>query len=175
MKNRTWPCGVSLCLFLFGGALHAQNERTSENRPFLKLGLNTVGLRGGFDLDQSGQALAGASMDVGHMYSERLRVRLVGEFGFTPSPNTYVGSVELTYRFAPDSGVAIPYIGTGFALAGNEACGSDPGCPGVWWQFVLGFELRLNRRFNWVIEYHPQDALKRHRILVGVVMRRGEF
>ena len=169
-------CVVSLCLLLLGGALHGQDEGTSgERRPLLNLGLNTVGLRGGFDLEQSGQALAGASMDVGSMYSERLRFRLVGEFGFTPSPNTYVGSVELTYRFTPDSGVAIPYVGTGFALAGSEVCGSDPGCPGIWWQFVLGFELRLNRRFNWLIEYHPQDALKRHRILVGVVMRRGEF
>jgi hypothetical protein len=169
-------CVVSLCLLFFGGTLHGQDEGTSgERRPFLKLGLNTVGLRGGFDLEQSGQALAGASMDVGSMYSERLRFRLVGEFGFAPSPNSYVGSVELTYRFTPDSGVAIPYVGTGFALAGSEVCGSDPGCPGIWWQFVLGFELRLNRRFNWLIEYHPQDALKRHRILIGVVMRRGEF
>jgi len=145
-----------------------------SGRPWTKFGIHTVGLRAGFDLERDGQALAGGSMDVGYLYSERLRFRLVGELGFAPSPNSYVGSFELAYRFTADSNVAIPYIGTGIALAGNELCGSIPGCPAVWWQFVLGFELRLNDRMNWLIEYHPQNALKRHRILVGIVMRGGE-
>jgi len=142
-------------------------------RPWAKFGVYTVGLRGGFELEGDGQALAGGSMDVGYLYSERLRFRLVGELGFAPSPNSYVGSFELAYRFTADSNVAIPYIGTGIALAGNELCGTVPGCPAVWWQFVLGFELRLNDRTNWLIEYHSQNALKRHRILVGIVMRAG--
>ena len=146
-----------------------------SGRVWAKFGIYTLGLRGGFDLEGNGQALAGGSLDVGYLYSERLRFRLVGELGFAPSPNSYVGSFELVYRFTSDSNAAIPYIGTGIALAGNELCGDVPGCPAVWWQFVLGFELRLNDRINWLIEYHPQNALRRHRILVGVVMRGGGF
>jgi hypothetical protein len=165
---------VATIVLAFATALHGQEAATDGGGQWIGLGLYTLGLRGGADLEQSGQALIGASLDVGHVYDERLRLRLVGELGFAPDPNTYVGSFELIYRFTPDSSVAIPYVGTGLGLAGSEQCGSDPGCPGVWWQFVLGFELRLNRQFNWLIEYHPQNALRRHRILVGLVMRRGD-
>ena len=163
----------------------AQEDAADFERPIFvvktqpvqaKLGVD--GVEGAADkeaVEGDGQALVGGSLDLGYLYSERLRFRTVGELGFTPGPNSYVGSVELTYRFTPDSNVAIPYIGSGLGLAGDEMCGSVQGCPAVWWQFVLGFELRLNDRVNWLIEYHPQNALKRHRILVGIVMRGGEY
>ena len=165
---------VALSVLVASSSLKAQEPGASEGgRPWIKFGVYSLGLRGGYDLEGDGQALVGGSLDLGYLYSERIRFRTVGELGFTPDPNSYVGSVELTYRFTPDSTLAIPYIGTGLGLAGSEGCGSVQGCPAVWWQFVLGFELRLNDRVNWLIEYHPQDALKRHRILVGIVMRGG--
>ncbi len=175
MKPMTTLWALVFVTLMVVSSLGGQETVSDDSgRPWTKFGIHTVGLRAGFDLERDGQALAGGSMDVGYLYSERLRFRLVGELGFAPSPNSYVGSFELAYRFTADSNVAIPYIGTGIALAGNELCGSIPGCPAVWWQFVLGFELRLNDRMNWLIEYHPQNALKRHRILVGIVMRGGE-
>jgi len=165
---------VVLCVAVVSPSLHAQELASGDSdRPWIKLGIYSLGLRGGYDLEGDGQALVGGSADLGYLASERLRFRTVGELGFTPGPNSYVGSIELIYRFTPDSSVAIPYIGTGLGLAGNEMCGSVQGCPAVWWQFVLGFELRLNDRVNWLIEYHPQNALRRHRILVGIVMRGG--
>ncbi len=148
-------------------------EETANRR--VQFGLFSLGVRGGVDLEQSGQALAGASVDVGYVYTPRLRFRIVGELGFAPSPNSYVGSFEAVFRFTPDSAIAVPYIGTGLGVVGNEACGADPDCPAIWWQFALGFELRLSRSANWFLEYHPQDALRRHRLLAGITMRPGEM
>ena len=176
MKPMTTLWAFVLVMFVMVPSLDGQDAVSDDGgRPWIKLGIYTLGLRGGVDIEGDGQALAGGSLDLGYLYSERLRFRLVGELGFAPSPNSYVGSFELAYRFTPDSNIAIPYLGTGIGLAGNELCGTVSGCPAVWWQFVLGFELRLNDRVNWLIEYHPQNALRRHRILVGIVMRGGGF
>jgi hypothetical protein len=40
-------------------------------------------------------------------------------------------------------------------------------------QFALGFEIRIRDRIAWLVEYHPLDALRRQRILIGFTTRRG--
>ena len=166
-------------LFLVSGSLYGQEEVVGEKpleerMEWVRFGLLGFGMRVGADLEGGGQAVGGGALDLGHVYSERFRIRLVGELGFDPGPNTYVGSIELLYRFTPDTAPAIPYVGTGIGIAGAEDCGANPDCPNVWWQFALGFELPMRDGFSWFIEYHPQDALRRHRIFVGLsTTRRG--
>jgi len=46
-------------------------------------------------------------------------------------------------------------------------------CPAFWAQFVLGFELKLRNQINWLLEYHAEDAFRRHRVFVGLTTRRG--
>ena len=141
--------------------------------PWAKVGLFGFGARLGVDFEGEGQAVAGVALDLGYVADERLRVRLSGELGFLNIDNTYVTSLELIYRFMPDSAKAIPYLGAGVGLFGRAACDADPECPELWLQFALGFEMRLRDGMNWLIEYHPQNALRRHRVFIGLTTRRG--
>ena len=77
------------------------------------------------------------------------------------------------YRFTGDNQGVIPYLGGGMSLAGHADCGSDPGCPALWVNVVFGFELHYRSTFNWILEYHGMDALRRHRLYVGLTTRRG--
>jgi hypothetical protein len=84
-----------------------------------------------------------------------------------------VVSGEVIYRFTPDADRAVPYVGFGLAVAGRDDCSTFPGCPEAWLQFALGFELTFRDNMNWMLEYHAEDALNRHRLLVGLTTRRG--
>jgi hypothetical protein len=100
----------------------------------------------------------------------------LGEIGTGSFPDTYLGALELTYRFTRDLETAVPYIGGGVGVWGHQSCdGSAPGdtCPRVWPMFTLGFELRLSTRFNWLLEYHGEQALSRHRLFIGLTSRRS--
>jgi hypothetical protein len=46
-------------------------------------------------------------------------------------------------------------------------------CPRVLLQFGLGFELKIDEHFSWLLEYHGEDALRRHRVLVGLTTKRA--
>ena len=138
-----------------------------------RLGLFGFGVRGGVDFRRSGQLILGSTLDVGDLFSNRLRLRPSFELGVFNGPATYVGSFEVLWRFTADEEVATPYIGGGLAVAGRDNCGADPGCPGLWVNAVFGFELRYRSTFNWVIEYHGMDAIRRHRLYIGLTTRRG--
>ena len=166
------------CLCL--SPLAAQDSPTSQtategdggNRP-LQIGLYGFSSRIGIDFQDQGQAVASFAVDMGHLYTNRLRFRPSAELGFGWGDNTYVVNAEIVYRFTADTIPVIPYIGGGVGLAGQEGCGIAPECPSVWAQFVLGFEVRMHRQFNWLVEYHPEDAFERHRLFVGLTTRRG--
>ena len=141
--------------------------------PWAKVGLFGFGARLGADFEGEGQVVAGLAFDLGYVADDRLRVRLSGELGFLNTDNTYVTNLELVYRFMPDSANAIPYVGGGVALFGRAECEADPNCPELWVQFVLGFEMRLREEMNWLVEYHPENAFRRHRVFIGLTTRRG--
>src|SRR6266480_805347 len=122
-----------------------------------RIGLFGFGVRGGVDVRRSGQLVLGSTLDI----------------GVFNGPNTYVGNFELLWRFTNDEEVATPYIGAGLGLAGRDGCGADPGCPGLWLNTAFGFELRYRSTFNWVLEYHGMDRLRRHRFFIGLTTRRG--
>ena len=138
-----------------------------------RIGLFGFGVRGGVDFRRSGQLVLGTTLDIGDLFSNRLRLRPSAEVGLFNGANTYVGNFEVLWRFTTDEEVATPYIGGGLAVAGRDGCGTDPGCPGLWLNAVFGFELHYRSTFNWLVEYHGMDAMRRHRLYVGLTTRRG--
>lgn len=138
-----------------------------------RIGLYGFGVRGGFDFRGDGQFILGAALDMGDLFTNRIRLRPSAEIGVFNGPNSYVGNLEALWRFTPDDETAMPYLGLGMGVAGHENCGGDPGCPALWVNVVFGFELRDRSTYNWLIEYHGMDALRRHRFYLGLTTRRG--
>ena len=138
-----------------------------------RIGLYGFGVRTGIDFKGDGQLVLGTTLDMGDLFSNRVRLRPSGEISVFNGATTYAASLESLWRFTDDEEVATPYVGLGFSLAGHDACGADPDCPDVWLNLVFGFELRYRSTFNWLLEYHGMDALRRHRIYVGLTTRRG--
>ncbi|HXH63365.1 MAG TPA: hypothetical protein VNG95_04220 [Gemmatimonadales bacterium] len=150
-----------------------QGAGSSADSAKLKLGLYGFGVRTGIAFSGSGQLVLGTALDLGNLFSPRVRLRPSGEIGVFNGTNTYIGSLEGIFRFTDDDQPAVPYVGAGLALAGHENCGADPKCPGVWVNLVLGFELRYRTGINWLLEYHGMDAMRHHRIYIGLTTRRG--
>ena len=138
-----------------------------------RIGLFGFGVRTGLDFKGEGQLLLGTTLDMGNLFSNRVRLRPSVEVGVFNGENTYVASFESLWRFTDDEEVATPYVGTGLSLAGRGNCGVDPDCPALWLNVVFGLELHYRSTFNWLLEYHGMDALRRHRIYVGFTTRRG--
>ena len=138
-----------------------------------RIGLFGFGVRGGVDFRKSGQFVMGATLDLGDLFTNRIRLRPSAEVGVFNGPNTYVGNFEALWRFTDDEEVATPYIGLGLGVAGREGCGTDPACPGLWLNTVFGFELHYRSTFNWLLEYHGMDRMRRHRLYIGLTTRRG--
>lgn len=144
-----------------------------SGEPGTRLGLFGFGVRGGIDLSSGTQLAFGVTLDAGNLFTERLRIRPSAEIGVSRGPNTYIGSLEGVYRFTSDAEGATPYAGAGLGVAGHDACGSDPRCPSVWANVVVGFELHYRSTFNWLLEYHALDAFRHNRLFVGLTTRRG--
>ncbi len=170
-----------LLLFLAGvtpvGKLAAQDftppevgRQESDQGSKIKIGLYGFGARFGWDLEDR-EAIISITFDLGDLGSDQVRLRPSAEIGFAEDDDTYVVSAEILYRFTPDTEKAIPYVGFGIALAGRDTCGAD--CPEAWLQFVLGFEVKFRSSMNWLLEYHAEDALNRHRLFFGLTTRRG--
>jgi hypothetical protein len=167
--------GILLVCAVFAAGAAAQQfvPPKSANHGGTRLGLFGFGVRAGIDFRKSSQLVLGSTLDIGDLFSNRLRLRPSFELGVFNGPNTYVGSFEALWRFTADEDVATPYVGGGIGVAGRDGCGSAPSCPGLWLNAVLGFELRYRSTFNWLIEYHGMDALRHHRVFIGLTTRRG--
>lgn len=172
MKRTLRLAACALALVLPAALAGQQPPAQGANRG-TRIGLYGFGVRGGFDFRGDDQFIAGASLDVGDLLWSRLRLRPSFEIGVFNGRNTYIGDFEALFRFTDDNQTVLPYLGTGLALAGQEDCGTIPGCPGVWINLVLGLELHYRSTFNWMIEYRGMDLLQRHRFYVGLTTRRG--
>lgn len=164
--------GLSAAL---AGALSGQEFRppsTGGGQNGTRIALLGFGARSGIDFTGNDQLVVGLTLDLGQLFINRLRVRPSGEIGVGSGASTYVGSLELLLRFTGDGAPAIPFVGTGFSVAGQERCDSTPGCPDLWFNVAIGFELPFRSTFNWLLEYHSMDALRRHRFYVGLTTRR---
>jgi hypothetical protein len=166
---------IALLGLLASGVVTAQefvppkNARSGGTR----FGLFGFGVRGGVDLKGSGQLVLGSTLDMGNLFSNRVRMRPSAEIGLFNGPNTYVGSFDALWRFTEDEETATPYIGAGLSVAGKTGCGTDPQCPDLWFNLTVGFELHYRSTFNWLMEYRAMDALHRHRLFIGLTTRRG--
>jgi hypothetical protein len=138
-----------------------------------RLGLFGFGVRSGIDLSGRSQLVFGVTLDAGNLVTSRLRIRPSGEIGVFNGVNTYVGSFEALYRFTGDEQVVTPYAGAGFSVAGHDACGADPQCPGLWVNVAVGLEIHYRSTFNWLLEYHAMDAFGHNRLYAGLTTRRG--
>jgi hypothetical protein len=174
--NRT--IGIAACLLALAAPATLAGQQfqppgTGGADRGTRIGLFGFGVKSGFDFRGNDQLIVGASLDLGNLFTSRLRLRPSAEIGVFNGRNTYVGSFEALFRFTDDNQLAQPYAGAGLSLAGQEDCGTITGCPGVWLNVVLGFELHYRSTFNWLLEYHGMDALRRHRFYVGLTTRRG--
>jgi hypothetical protein len=138
-----------------------------------RIGVFGFGVRGGLDLASDGQFVLGTTLDMGDLFTDRLRLRPSFDLGVFNGPNTYAGNFDTLWRFTKDEDVATPYIGLGVSAAGHDGCGDDPQCPDLWLNLTFGFELRYRSTFNWLLEYRALDALNRHRVFIGLTTRRG--
>ncbi len=139
----------------------------------IQLGLYGFSTRLGWDFEDDGGAIVSLALDLGNLGSSQVRLRPSVEIGFAEDVDTYVANVEILYRFTPDTEKAVPYVGLGLALAGRDDCELEPSCPEVWLQFALGFEVTFRDNLSWMLEYHGEDAVNRHRLFLGLTTRRG--
>ncbi|OGU07991.1 MAG: hypothetical protein A2W29_09030 [Gemmatimonadetes bacterium RBG_16_66_8] len=166
---------VGLVAVLLGGNARAQQfvpPEDGDGAP-VRFGLFGFGARAGVDFAGRNQAIASVTLDAGDVFTNRLRFRPSVEIGVGDPATTYVGNAEILYRFTPDTALAVPYVGFGAGVWGQQQCNQVVACPGFWFQTVLGFELQLRDQINWLLEYHGEDALRRHRFFIGLTTRRG--
>ena len=145
----------------------------SSSHKGTRFGLFGFGVRGGLDLAGDGQFLLGTTLDMGNLFTDRVRMRPSFELGVFNGPNTYAGNFDVLWRFTEDEEVATPYIGAGLALAGHDGCGNDSQCPDLWLNLTFGFELHYRSTFNWLLEYRAVNAFDKHRLYIGLTTRRG--
>jgi hypothetical protein len=163
---------VAVVLSVPAAAQEFQPPRAAAAGEGTRFGLYGFGMHAGLDLTGPSRLVLGATLDLGNLFSDRLRLRASGEVGID-GQNSYVGSGELLHRFAGDAEPTVPYLGGGVSVAGHDDCGSDRDCPDLWVNLVFGFERRFRSTFNWMLEYHAMDRLRRHRIYLGLTTRRG--
>ena len=139
--------GATLAVQLVAQEFHPPPVQRGPPRG-TRIGLFGFGVRGGTDFTGKGQLVLGVALDAGNLFVDRLRLRPSAEIGVLNGANTYVASFEALYHFTDDNQPAMPYAGTGLAVAGHAGCGADPKCPAVWVNVVLGVEVRHRSTFN---------------------------
>ncbi len=139
----------------------------------LRMGIFGFGSRIGVDFAGRNQVVLSTTLDVADVFTDRVRLRPSAEIGLGDTAATYVMNLELLYRFTADREVAVPYVAFGGAVFSQERCAAALDCPRVWAQFALGFELKFREHLNWLLEYHGEDGLRRHRFFIGLTTRRG--
>ena len=138
-----------------------------RNRDGFRVDILGFSTRGGFQVNNGGQALLGSTVDLLQLGIPQVRGRTSFEIGFG-RPNTSIGvNEEVIYRFLADTAAAIPYIGLGVGYM------DDNTVKRVWPTVAIGFELPFRRTMNWLVEYHALDALRRSRFFVGLATRAG--
>ena len=166
---------VAFAGFWPGAHLAAQDftpPQRASRPPATQIGLFGFSTRVGWDFKDDAKGVFGVGLDLGHLGTQRLRLRPSVEIGFGDDVDTYVVNGELLYRFVDDSERAVPYLGLGLGVAGRDGCDSAAECPDLWLQFAVGFELKLRDNLNWLVEFHSLNALDRHRLFVGLASRR---
>jgi len=174
MALRRFTAGVAFTTGLVA-SLHAQEFRpppTAGSESGSRIALLGFGTRGGIDFTGTDQLVIGLTLDLGQLFTNRLRLRPSGEIGVGSGASTYVGSLEALLRFTGDAAPAVPFVGAGVSIVGQERCDSTPDCPDLWFDVTIGFELPFRSTFNWLLEYHGMDALRRHRFYLGLTTRR---
>jgi len=82
---------IALLGLLASGVVTAQEFVPPKNarREGTRVGLLGFGVRGGVDLKSSGQLVLGSTLDMGNLFSNRVRMRPSAEIGLFNGPDTY--------------------------------------------------------------------------------------
>jgi hypothetical protein len=137
-----------------------------EQRGF-RVNVFAFSTRAGAQVNKDGQAVLGSTIDLVQLGTPRLRIRPSFEVGFGRPEKSLGVNAEAVYRFQPDAAPAIPYIGLGVGYY------DDGTTDHVWPTVALGFELPFRRQFNWLVEYHGLEGVKRSRFFIGLATRGG--
>lgn len=148
-------------------------ERRYASDGGIALGVFGFTSRLGVDFEGGNQAIVGTTVDVVQFFTDQLRLRPSFEIGIGDTATSYVGNLELIYRFTRDTERAVPYAGFGAGLWSQQRCAPALDCPALWIQFALGFEMALREHLSWLLEYHAQNGFRRHRFFIGLASRRG--
>lgn len=149
-------------------------EQEGGGTSSLRVGIFGFASRIGVDFAGRNQVIVSPTLEVADVFTGRVRLRPSAEIGLGDTVTTYVMNLELMYRFTADQEIAVPYIGFGGAVMSQERCTAAAlDCPRLWAQFALGFELKFREHMNWLLEYHGEDGLRRHRFFIGLATRRG--
>src|SRR5437870_13740028 len=76
-----------------------------------RLGLFGSGVRGGVDVSGRRQLVFGVTLDAGHLFGSRFRIRPSGETGVFNGANRYIGSLAGLSRFTGHAQPATPDAG----------------------------------------------------------------
>ena len=141
-------------------------QATAETRGVF-IDIFAFSTRAGAQVNRDGQAVLGSTIDLVQLGMPRLRLRPSFEVGFGRPEKSLGVNAEVIYRFQPDAAPAIPYVGLGVGYY------DDGTTDFIWPTVALGFELPLRRSYNWLVEYHGLDGLKRSRFFIGLTTRGG--
>ena len=133
----------------------------------LRVNVFAFSTRAGAQVNKDGQAVIGSTIDLVQLGTPRFRLRPSFEVGFGRPEKSLGANAEAIYRFQPDAAPAIPYIGLGIGYY------DDGTTDHVWPTVALGFELPFRRQFNWLVEYHGLEGVKRSRFFIGLATRGG--
>lgn len=145
----------------------AENPPVQSEPRGLFIDIFAFSTRAGAQVNRDGQAVLGSTVDLVQLGTPRFRLRPSFEVGFGQPEKSLGVNLEAIYRFQPDAAPAIPYVGLG---AGYYDDGTTDF---IWPTVALGFELPLRRSYNWLVEYHGLDGLKRSRFFIGLTTRGG--
>jgi hypothetical protein len=174
MRGHGLAVGVTVLLAVTRLDAQAFNPPTVQHATRgTHLGLYGFGVLAGGDVAAQSQLVLGVTLDAGTLLVSELLVRPSLELGFANGVDTYVGSLEVLYRFAPDGAGLLPYAGGGPGLYGHAHCQADARCPAVWLNAVVGVEVRFRSTFSWIVQYHGLDLLQHSRLELGLTTRRG--
>lgn len=148
-----------------GGAQPAGPQSTAPGRSGFRVDIFAFSTRAGAQVNRDGQAVLGSTIDLVQLGTPRLRLRPSFEVGFGRPETSLGANAEVVYRFVGDNSPAIPYLGVGMGYYDDGATRNG------WPTVALGFELPFRRSFNWLVEYHGLDGLKRSRFFVGLASR----
>jgi len=149
MRTTVLTIAVGALLVAHGAAAQQFQPPKKRGARRTPSGCFGFGVRGGVDFRKSGQFVMEATLDLGDLLTNRIRLRPSAEVGVFNGPNTYVGNFEALWRFTTTRRWQTPYIGLGLAWRAAKVAAPIRHARAVV-KHRFGFELHYRSTFNWL-------------------------